>query len=307
MQKMLKNPFTDRDYAAEQFLSEGVREIYNYVDQNLVDRQDERNVLRASAAPICVRRRWLQAKGFKGHRMAPRSIVNFMLGDLFEYAMKFLVIKANVGPGRLYKEVKFGDKLGSFVLQGREFEIHKQRDLSFRVGPLTITGHYDGLGKRNIDDKWELIEFKSASNFSFEKFRKEGPTDYIPQATALMLSDELVSLGVTECRYFYGRKSSGHLIDRVIKFDSAVASKVKEDYLVTMWPVAPEPPHSLLYERHHGTLTGRKVAKVFPCGVCPYINTKHCHDGLTKKVYKDSYGHLKTTYVLEKRSQNVSV
>jgi hypothetical protein len=297
LSRLLKNPFIDQDYEAEDFVSEEVLEIYRWIDQNLVDRDDDSNVLRASAAPSCVLRRWLQARGIKGNRTAPRSILNFMLGELFEYALKYLVIKANVGPGKLYSEVKFGELVGTFPIQKKSFEIHEQIEVITRIGPLKIVGHLDGMGKRNCDGRWEFIEAKSASDYGFNKFKSSGPDNYLKQAHALMMSEEAAKWGVDETRYFYGRKQKGHLHGRLIKFDENIAETVRHEFVQSVGPEKPQPPYSLAREiDSSGFPTGRLVALVVPCSYCPYLNTEHCHNGLQKYCRRDGWGNRKPVY-----------
>jgi hypothetical protein len=297
LSRLLKNPFIDLDYEAEDFVSEEVLEIYRWIDKNLVDRDDESNILRASAASLCVLRRWLQGRGIQGNRTAPRSIVNFMLGELFEYAIKYLIIRANVGPGKLYSEVRFGEPLGVLPLQKKIFEFHEQIEVKTKIGPLLITGHLDGMGKRNLDGKWEFIEAKSASDYGFDKFKSSGPDDYLKQSHVLMMSDEAGKWGVSETRYFYGRKQKGHLHGRLIKFDENIAELVRRDYVQSVGPEKPKPPHSLTREiDSSGFPTGRLVALVVPCSYCPYLNTEHCHNGLKKYLRRDGWGNRKPLF-----------
>jgi hypothetical protein len=296
MSKLLKNPFIDNDYEGEDFISEAVLEIYRYIDGALVDREDESNVLRASAAGTCVRRRWLQSRGIKGRRTPPRAIMNFMLGDLFEHAIKHLIKASCVGPGKLYSEVNFGKVIRTFTVQKREFEIHEQIESRTKIGPLTITGHWDGAGRRNSDGKWEMIEAKSASDYGFDRFKKQGPDDYLKQSHTLMMSDRAKELGITETRYFYGRKQKGHLHDRLISFDQSIADLAARDFLQSMQPVIPAPPYSLAREVSDGFPTGRLVALSYPCSYCSYLNTEHCHNGLKKYLRRDGWGNRKPLY-----------
>jgi hypothetical protein len=301
--RLIKNPFIDLDYEAEDFISEEVLEIYRWIDRSLVDRDDESNVLRASAASLCVLRRWLQGRGIKGNRTAPRSILNFMLGELFEHAIKHLIKYGNVGPGKLYSEVNFGKVIGTFPLQKREFELHEQIEVITKIGPLTIPGHLDGMGKRNIDGKWEFIEAKSSSDYGFEKFKKKGPDDYLRQSHTLMMSEEAAKWGVSETRYFYGRKQKGHLHGRLIRFDDNVADLVRREFLQSVSGEKPRPPHSLAREIDSGGFpTGRVVALVVPCSYCPYLNTEHCHNGLTKYLRRDFRGNRKPLYAKPARA-----
>lgn len=295
MARLTKNPFLEADIEAEDFVSEGALQVYRYLD-TLADREDESNVLRASVAPLCVRRRWLQARGLKGKRLAPRALSNFILGELFEYAIKHLIKTSCVGPARLYSEVNFGKVIGTFTIQKREFEIHEQLESRTKIGPLTIVGHWDGVGRRNFDGKWEMIEAKSASDYGFRKFKAEGPGEYIKQAHVLMMSDVAKKLGITETRYFYGRKQKGHLHDVLVPFQESVADMVSRDYLASVGPECPAPPHSLTREISGGFPTGRLVALTFPCTYCPYLNTEHCHNGLTRYVRRDQGGNRKPFY-----------
>lgn len=250
------------------------REIYSFIDEYL-GRSESTNVNRASAAPMCYKRRWYQKNGYSGEALTPRKIVNFTLGDLTEHTVKFFILKGCTGPGKLYSEVNFGREIGSFTIQnGKEIALYAQETLSAAIGDITVTAHTDGWGKRSSDGKWELIEVKSAADYGYEEFKENGPGDYIKQATVCLLTDKAKELGATEVRYFYLKKNTGHLWDRLHKFDEQVAKDVVEEYKLANQEVEPLAPYRPVAELFRGKPTGKRVLP-WQCAYCPYTTTCH--------------------------------
>lgn len=246
-------------------------QIYNFIGEYL-GRGDSTNVNRASSAPRCHKGRWYQRQGFEGEQLTPRAIVNFTLGDLSEHTVKFFIQRACVGPGKLYSEVDFGKPIGSFTVQGgKEITMHEQQTLTASVGEIIVTAHVDGWGKRNLDGKWELIEVKSAADYGFEEFKESGPGDYLKQAMVCLSTGKAKELGADEVRYFYLKKNTGHLWDRLHPFDAALYADVVEEYKLANGEAEPKAPFVAMPETFRGKPTGRLVLP-WQCGYCAYIS-----------------------------------
>lgn len=242
-------------------------QIYQYV-QSFLERIEEEGLPkdqnRASAAPACPTKRWYRMQGFKEETMSPRTIINFAMGDIAEVVMAHFVAHGLVGPGKLYSEVDFGTPANTFRIQKKEFTQYHQPDLLALVGDIPVTAHADGWGKRNSDGQWEYIEFKSSSNYGFSKF-KEGEDGYIKQAHVLMKTNKAIALGVTQTRFFFLRKETGHIWDRVVKFDENIWNEVVQEYAAAAGPTMPPAPFELSRDK-----LGRLVAK-YPCSRCGFL------------------------------------
>lgn len=300
---MRKNPWFEFEDKIEPELPVETIQIYEKIEQDLGRNEGDTNVKRASAATMCPKRRWYQRRGTKGTPLAPRKIVNFMLGDLSEKVIIHLIREGLVGRGKLYSEVDFGDERGSFEVQnGFTVKDYAQRDLITKVGSIDVVGHADGFGKRNSDGVWELIEIKSAANFGFQSFKAEGAGDYLKQAHVLMQSEYAKAKEVNQVRFFYLRKETGHIWGRVHEFDNRIWEQVVREYATAEQEEEPEAPFELVKElKGQGRgkpkkETGRLMA-TFPCSYCPYIDT--CHKGLRKEFSKGFDGTVKPVFVKE--------
>lgn len=250
-------------------------QIYDFIADYLGRKGEDRHINRASAANYCYLRRWFQKEGYPGEALTPRKIVNFMLGDLSEHSVKYFVTQACVGPGKLYGEVDFGQEIGEFTIQnGKVIKLYSQPDLEANIAGFRVTSHVDGWGKRNSDGKWELIEVKSAADYGFDEFKENGPGDYLKQAAVNLQTNRAKELGATEVRFFYIKKNTGHLWDRLHTIDPILAENVAEEFRLANQAERPAPPHQLAEETYRKSPTGRTVAK-FPCTYCPYLT--ECH------------------------------
>lgn len=248
-------------------------QIYQFINEYLV-RKPDNNVNRASAASGCPKKRWYQYRGAPADPMAPRAIVNFALGDITEHMVKFFIHEGLCGSGKLYSEVDFGEAVDSFSIQGgKEVYIFSQADLVADIGGIPVTAHVDGWGKRNSDGKWELIEVKSAADYGFEEFKENGPGDYLKQAMVNLQTDGAKARGAQEVRFFYLKKNTGNLWDRLYRFDPVLAAEVVKDYQTAIQNEEPVAPYGPKPETFRSKPTGRRVLK-FPCSYCPYIG--HC-------------------------------
>lgn len=266
-------------------------QIYEFIEQEL-KREKDNNVNRCSAATMCVRRRWYQHHGYEGTPLTPRKIVNFMMGDLAERIMLYFVKEANVGPDKLYSEINLGEKTGEITIQGKKIDLYAQKILSFKLfDGTTITGHADGFGRRNSDKQWELIEVKSAADYGFDDFVTDGPGDYLKQSHALMLTEEAEKLNIESVRFFYLKKSTGHIHDRFFDYDPFLADRVYTEFKMAIDENIPAAPFGLISEKFRDKPTGRIIAP-FPCSYCPYLQEckgpyqKEFKNGSPKFIFK---------------------
>lgn len=255
-------------------LSQGCSEIYDWVTEQL-GRKEVGTANRASAAPQCVRKRFLQNQGVQGETMQPRSLVVFATGDVVEHVLKYFISKACVGPGKLYSEVDFGEKTGTFTIQHREFDIFKQETLEYQIAGVPVTAHADGWGKRNSDGQWECIEIKSSASYGYDKFIAGETPDYIRQVHALMFSPKAKERQVRSARFFYMKKDTSHIFDRLYEYDPKVADQVMREFQVAAAEFEPAPPFQpedeTVYNRKTKTYdpTGRQILG-YPCSYCEY-------------------------------------
>lgn len=267
------NPFAvNEEKPGDEHIPTATLQIYRAVEQELARKEEGTNVNRASAANMCVRRRWYQRNGYVGQPLTPRKILNFTAGDIGEHVVKYFILKGCVGPGKLYSEVDFGEPCGEFVIQRKTIQMHAQQTVTSVVGGIEVKGHADGWGKRNADGQWELIEVKTAADYGFDSFVSEGPGDYLLQAHTLMMSDLAESRGVREVRFFYMKKSTGHVWDRLHAFDDQIAADVALGFQLSNREEIPKRPHAPIEETFRRKPTGRQVLP-WQCGYCPYTKT----------------------------------
>lgn len=246
-------------------------EIHEWVRENIIRNRTDSDANRASAAPQCVRKRWYRNHGFKGEELQPRMSLVFMLGDLVEHAMKYLIKQANVGPDKLYKEVDFGEKVGEFPAQGRAFDIYRQEGLSIKIdGSDDVSGHPDGWGLRNSDSKWEVIEVKSSADIGYDRFARGETPDYIKQVHAIMMSSRAKELGADSARFFYWNKNTSHICDRLYQYNPAIAYEVAQEYKVAAGSEIPNRPYSGVYEMFRTKPTGRTILP-WQCSYCDLV------------------------------------
>lgn len=307
MESLTQNPWAQYDDKPDFEIPSASYQIYNYVSS--LAKEESKNVFRASSASMCVRRRQYQKAGVDGIPITPRKILNFMSGDIAEMVMKYFISQACVGDGKLYSEVYFGEPEGSVVINGKMIATYHQPTYSFELpNKRRITAHPDGRGKRNLDGQWELIEVKSAADWGFQDFKVSGPGDYLKQAHAVMLTDEMTALNARSVRFFYFRKMTGNIWDRVFNFDPELAKRVVEDFLLSD-SVELAKPYELVDETRSvrnpedkrkwiKIPTGRKKAP-FPCGgYCPY--TKNCHGEYKLEWSSDRNGQMKPVYIFKR-------
>lgn len=288
------NRFASFDDRADPRVPSATLQIYEHIYKSN-KRTDQTHVNRASAASMCYKRRWFQRKGTLGEPITPRKEVNFLMGAIAEKTLLSFIDDACVGNGKLYKEVDFGIIKDRMEIGNHTVLDYIQDDLlAVTTDGIEITAHADGWGKRNSDGLWELIECKSAANYGFKEFQDKGPGDYLKQAMTLLQTNKAKELGATEVRFFYLRKETGHIWDRLFPFDPFLWDEVQMDYKLAQSEVEPIKPYAAKEEIIRGRKTGRHLLP-FPCnGYCPY--TKHCFN-YRLDFSKDQWGHTRPTYV----------
>lgn len=299
--ELVDNPFAGLEDRADPKVPTATLQIYEFINDYL-SRTPDTHVNRASSATMCLKRRWYQKQGIIGDNLTPRKIVNFSLGDLSEKIVLYFIKQACVGPGKLYSEVDFGKVTGTFPVQGKTFETYEQDHLTAAIPGLhePITAHADGWGKRNSDGRWELIECKSAADWGFNDFKTVGPKDYLKQSHALMMTDKAKKLGVKDVRFFYLRKQTGHLWDRIHPYDPELAQEVIDEFVISNQKEEPRAPFKLVAEAFRSRPTGRLIA-AFPCSYCPYLNK--CQGEYQTEWKNDQFGFSKPVYVFSKKEK----
>lgn len=299
--ELVENPYAPFEDKADVSIPSATLQIYKFIGTEYA-REKDTHVNRASAATMCPKRRQYQRKGIEGTPLTPRKIVNFMMGDLAEMTMLYFVNQACVGEGKLYSEIDFGEVKSEVQISDKLIKTYQQKTLITKIGDLEITCHADGFGKRNTDGEWELIECKSAANWGFQSFQKEGPDDYIKQAHTVMASEECRARNVKSTRYFYLRKETGHLWDRVEKWNDETWERVQKEFLDVMRDEEIPTPIELIPEMSgrapNKKKTGRYVAQ-FPCTYCPHL--EECQGNYSLEWKGDQWGNMKPQYVFTKK------
>lgn len=296
MDDLVENPFAKWEDKGDPTVPTATLQIYEGISELLKERNSN-DINRASSSSMCVRRRWYQRTGVQGSPLTPRKMVNFLLGDLSERTLLYFIKRGCVGSDKLYSDVSFGDCLGSIKFQDKELEIYKQQTMSFMCGGIKVTGHADGFGKRNSDGQWELIEIKSAADYGFKNFQEEGPGDYLKQSHCLMLMDECQKLNVKSVRFFYLKKQTGHIWDRLHYFDDTMAENVRSEFLISNREEIPNAPYDYVQEKFRGKPTGKWTVP-WQCQYCPYL--KECKGEFTLDWKSDQFGHMKPLYYFTK-------
>ena len=155
-----------------------------------------------SAAGKCPRQLAYAYHGFSpnGKEMDSRAYLVFWAGDLTEMTLVALAKVAGcqitaTGFGQLKVKLKIGDK--------------------------EIEGHPDGLILH--ESELLLLEVKSMSSYSYEKFEKgEIDGSYIAQVNLY-----LAALGLKRCVFVAQNKDNGVISERIVERDDALIEKLK--------------------------------------------------------------------------------
>lgn len=85
-------------------------------------------------------------------------------------------------------------------------------------------------------------------------------------------------LGATEVRFFFLKKQTGNLWDRLYPVEESMKAEVIEDYRKANADAEPETPYSPIEETFRSKPTGRRVLP-WQCHYCPY--TAACQTNAT--------------------------
>ena len=298
---MKNNPWADIEDNIEPEVSTAANQIYAGVEKKY-EGPPSTHINRASSAPSCPKKLWFQRNGFDCKPIPPRGRLNLEMGNLVEAKMRALILEHNVGPGKLYSEVDFGKETGALEFpDGTILRTYLEADLTAKVGGREITAHCDGIGKRNSDGLCEIIEIKSAANFGYRDFKVSDAPDYIYQAHVLMRTGKAIELGINETRFFYMRKETSHLADRLFAFDEKIWNEVGRRFEVANQESEPPIEYDLKEETRYKKPTGRLVA-IYPCSYCGYID--QCHKGIKKSFKDDQFKNQRPVYYKTKQEEN---
>ncbi len=286
---LIPNQYALEEDKAENEIPVAAHQIYDYIKLTYPE-DNSTHVDRGSSAGQCVRRRYYKSKGEDFQRLIPRKIINFMLGDLSEAVLKYWVKHGCVGPGKLYKEVYFGNVISSVDINGKIIEFYDQiKTKVVTPSGIPISCSLDGYGLK-WDGSYEVIEFKSAANFGYDHFKEVGPDGYLPQVHCYMGSELLKPLGCKSTLFVYMRKETGHIWSKVIDFDPEIYAQTMADFELVhkklpQRPYTPEAETKKVRNKDDGRKwdaipTGRYKLPTFPCGgYCPYTFT--CWDNIS--------------------------
>jgi len=245
-----------------------VDEIYSGIERELGRSENDTNIDRGSSANQCVKQRWYKGKGYTPTPITPRQIVNFIQGDIAEAVVLSQVKKYCMGKGKTYKALHLGKSKGSVQVQHNLIEIYEQLEFSFDLDGIPIVCHPDGIGECH-DGTYELIEVKSAANWSYKKMVDTGAGDYLKQAHANLMCDQLRKMKVKKMRFYYLRKETGHLWSSLHYYNHDTAKLVAEEYRVARREEEPEAPYDWVEEVSRKQKTGR-LKLDFPCNYCGF-------------------------------------
>lgn len=307
-EELILNPFTQDEDKLDPQIPTATLQIYKYIGEHL-ERKKDTHINRASSASVCYKRRWFQKNGYVGTPLTPRKSVNFLLGDLAERTIIYFIKNGLVGDGQIYSEVRFGKEIGSVKIQGRDIAIHEQEELVADIGGIQFTCHIDGIGRRNSDGQFEIIEIKSASNYGFDDFKINGPGNYLNQGHVAMRTSKAIELGVNSIRYYYLLKNTGHIFDRLFYYDQAIMDKVIHEARLANQSKEPDKPDYGFTNEMTGQGRGKKKIESgrklvnFPCTYCSF--TAHCYPGLKVEWSAGRNRFLVPKYVIENEKNKI--
>jgi hypothetical protein len=180
--------------------------------------------IRLSACGKCPRQNAYKFHGIetKGKEIDSRSRIVFFMGDMAEIAVTNIIKLAGV----------------SLLATGLS-----QDEIKFQVNGSVVTGHPDGYFW--ADDELYLLEVKSMSSFSFERFERGDISDeYIAQINSYMHKRK----SCVACCMVALNKDSGVLAEKMIYRDDSVVNKVRQNLLEVLHSTPetlPPPPPEL--------------------------------------------------------------
>ena len=211
--------------------------------------------LRLSSAGKCARQLAYGYHHFekKGKEVDSRSRIIFFQGDLVELMLTSLAKLAGC------------NIVATGLQQSRVF---------LPVNGTTIEGHPDGLLIQ--DGEIYLIEVKSMSSFSFERFQK-GEVD---EGYRAQINCYLAALGIKKCVLAGQNKDSGVLHELIIGIDDSIVKSCIAN-LESVLKSTPEKLPPPAYEKNEKNLYP------WQCLYCAYWG--HCRPNAEKVLVKQSY------------------
>lgn len=170
------------------------------------DESDSKGVIRMSSIGRCVRQVAYGYHGIEksGKELDARAKIVFWMGDLTELTVIALA------------------KLAGCNIAATGMN---QLQVKFNLNGSVITGHPDGV--LFADKSQFLVEVKSMSSYSFEKFEKGFVDDaYVAQYNAYM-----EALGLAAVVYVALNKDSGVMSERVFYKDNAIVEQIRKNVL----------------------------------------------------------------------------
>ena len=211
--------------------------------------------LRLSSAGKCARQLAYSFHGFekKGKELDARSKIIFFQGDLTELMLSSIA------------------KLAGCQLVATGLN---QATVKFKVNGQFIEGHTDGLLMES--GEIYLVEFKSMSSFSFDRFQ-DGLVDdsYLAQFNCYM-----DAAGLNKCVFIGMNKDNGVLHEMVFTKDDKIVSASRQN-LLSVLKSTPEALPSPAYE------ADEKGFYPWQCLYCSYWG--HCRPNAEKVLVKTSY------------------
>lgn len=300
----LRNKFFDIDPNPEEFITPVTEAIYAGVmeDQNAT-RSNAIN--RPSSSGSCVRALWYQANNYPAQKMAGRSHINFMAGNIGEYTMLHFLKKYCVGEGKPFKQLICGEPIRTFMVGNEEVTQYKQIwTKTILPSGRELPGSIDFMVQYH-DDTWAIGDCKTASEYGFKNIKASNdPENYKYQAHCYMASDVGLKHNVKKFLFVYMRKSTGHLHDFTINFDESLIKEIDEKFAIANGDIIPSRPYELEPETYYKKPTGRMIVPSFPCGYCGFA--EHCFPGIKKDFKKDQFGNYKPTLVVEDKKEEIA-
>jgi len=215
--------------------------------------------IRLSNTGKCPMSTYLKICGLKTKPLDPRVLLMFRTGDLSEQAFKDLAKKHM--EGKTWDHFVFG-KETSVIIDEEPATIYKQIEVKLEWENFTIEGHLDGIGLKTWNDPY-VIEFKTMSNYAFEKFEKGIiDTDYIWQTQAYMEATK-----INKALIIAQRKETGHMAEQIVKRDEKYDCKARWEKILKATPTN--------LPTREGAFTEKDgVIKIgYPCSYCSFYET----------------------------------
>jgi len=239
----------DFNEVIEQFMEEVGAALYNHYK----DEKDQRKI-RISGIGQCERKQWYGAHNYEQEEQPDKLALTFLQGHLMEALIKAVI----------------------------KISGHKVKDEQTKLSVAGVQGSCDAV----VDN--ELVDFKTASNWSFDKFKddhiKDDSFGYLEQISAYAHA-----LGKKKAHFIVLNKNTGEL-----KLTSVNTLKNIEDHVIYVKDVvskAVPPDHPIWAVNANGELDMR-------CSFCGF--KQECHGVLQSK----TFGKITKHYVVDEDAGN---